>query len=235
VTTTVGRALVFVTTGPGVDVDTLERAVVAACDDIHGRLVDGGTVRAGVRLDDDPLAAIAREREIRPIQAVVEVSVPEPGGFTNVSAALDGFVAAMGDVMDVDASFVVAGPCHLLADRSGPVMLGSTGKRRADKTRAEFSDWWLTHHGPMSIQLVPGSVGYQQTHVDPDASQMVADACGLTTRDHDLGETAYFNALEDFLEPLSDPEIGKTLFEDEARFVDHSSMIATMARRVVDR
>jgi hypothetical protein len=86
----------------------------------------------------------------------------------------------------------------------------------------------------MSIELVP-SLGYQQTHVDPDASQIVAAGSGLAAREHDLGETAYFPSVEAFIGPLSDPDIGKALFDDEAAFVDHTSIIATMARRVVDQ
>jgi hypothetical protein len=225
--------LVFVTASPNTSADALERAIVAASDGIAARLADGGTVRAGIRLDNDPLASIARERQLRPIDAVVEVSVPDRTGFVDLASALQGLVPDLGNALDIDASFVVAGPCHLLADQSGPVMLGSTGKRRPGVSHADFSEWWLHHHGPMSIELVP-SLGYQQTHVDPEASAVVADACGLDTRENDLGETAYFPTVDAFIGPLSDPDIGKMLFDDEAQFVDHSSIVATMARRVVD-
>ena len=113
-------------------------------------------------------------------------------------------------------------------------MLGSTGRRRDGVTRREFSHWWLHRHGPMSIDLVP-SLGYQQTHVDPDASRVVGDASGIAARDHDLGETAYFPTLEAFIGPMSDPEVGKELFDDEAGFVDHSSITAAMCRLVLER
>jgi hypothetical protein len=204
---------------------------VATSDLVRGRIrSDGGTVRLGVRLDDDPLAPIARERDIRLLDGALEVSLPDETRVPDVVTALTGFADRVEGAIDTDASIVVAGRCHLVRGEVGPVMLASTGRRRGDVTRDDHSTWWLHEHGPMSMRLVPESRGYQQLHGDPDASQAAARAAGLGGPSMDFAETAYFDSLEGFIGPMSNPAVGEELVEDEARFIDHSALVAAMCR-----
>ncbi len=188
----------------------------------------------GVRLDDDPLAAIARERELRLLDGALEVTVPEVGRLPDVIDALADFHGLVDGAIDTEASIVVAGACHLVRGGVGPVMLASTGRRRTGVTREAHSTWWLHEHGPMSMRLVPASVGYQQLHGDPDASRAAASTAGLGGPAMDFAETAYFDTVDGFLEPMSDPAVGAELVEDEAQFIDHTSMVAALCRLVED-
>jgi hypothetical protein len=215
------------------DDGSFERTLVGAAGELRGRVErKGGTVRVGTRLPDDPLAAIARERELRLLDGAVEVTLPDPSDTSGVTSALDGFAGMVRDTTDTDASIVVAGTCHLVRAGTGPVMLASTGLRREGVSRAEHSEWWLHVHGPMSMRLVPESLGYQQLHGDPDASRAAATAAGLGGPPMDFAETAYFESVDGLTGPMSDPDIGRELVEDEAGFIDHSSLVAAMCRLV---
>ncbi len=229
----VARATLLVFGHEGAHGDgSLERDLVAAAADLRGRLGAGGTVRVGVRLDDDPLAAIAASATSACSTARWRWTRPDVADLDGLIAALDGVGPAIAASVDLGASAAVAGTCHLVRAATGSVMLASAGRRRADVTRDAHSDWWLNHHGPMSMRLVPLSLGYQQLHADPDASRAAAKTAGVGVCDYDFGETAYFEAVESLIGPMSDPEIGRELAEDEARFIDHTSMIAAMCRLV---
>ena len=70
----VPRATLLVFGHAGAHADgSLEQELVGAAVELRERLGDGGTVRVGVRLDDDPLAAVARERNLRLLDGAVEV------------------------------------------------------------------------------------------------------------------------------------------------------------------
>jgi hypothetical protein len=210
---------------------SFEADVVEAADLVRARIAPAdGTVRVGVALDDDPLAAIARERNIRLLEGAVEVTLPDPAAITTVVAALDGFGERANGSVDTDASIAVAGTCHLVRAETGPIMLASTGLRKAGISREEHSEWWLHVHGPMSMRLVPSSLGYQQLHGDPDASRAAAASAGLGGPATDFAETAYFESVEAFTTPMADPDVGRELVEDEAGFIDHASVVAAMCR-----
>jgi hypothetical protein len=144
--------------------------------------------------------------------------------------ALDGFADMVRGTTDTDASTVVAGRCHLVREGTGPVMLASTGRRRHDVTREEHADWWLHVHGPMSMRLVPDSRGYQQLHGDPEATRAAAKSAGVGGPAMDFAETAYFDSVEAFVTPMADPAVGAELVEDEARCIDHTSIVAAMCQ-----
>ncbi len=230
---TVARVVLLVfRRGDAVD-DSFEHALVGAADDIRARLTDDdGTVRVGVRLADDPLAAIARERNLRLLDGAVEATLPSPDRVGDVVAALEGFAVTVESTVDAGASIVVAGLCHLVRADTGPVMLASTGRRRRGVSREEHSRWWLHEHGPMSMRLVPESRGYQQLHGDPDASRAAAASAGVGGPSMDFAETAYFDSIDAFTAPMADPEVGRELVEDEARCIDHTSIVAAMCRLV---
>ena len=228
----VARVVLLVFGHDGAASGTLGRDLEAAATSVRELLeTEHGTVRVGLRLDDDPLAAIARERNLRMLDGAVEVTVPDVARLDALVEALDGFGASTSSI-DVDASIAVAGTAHLVRGDVGPVMLASAGRRAAGVSRAAHSRWWLEVHGPMSMRLVPGSRGYQQLHGDPAASEAAAGRAGLRGPMMDFAETAYFDALEHFTGPMSDPAVGQELVEDEAAFIDHSSMVAAMCRHV---
>ena len=44
----------------------------------------------------------------------------------------------------------------------------------------------------------------------------------------DFAETAYFDSVEAFTTPMADPSVGAELVQDEARCIDHTSIVAAM-------
>ena len=111
------------------------------------------------------------------------------------------------------------------------IKLSFAVRRRADIDPAEFHSYWRDQHGPLvrSLQPVLGIRRYVQTHrlETPVNDVLRASRCALEPFDG-VAEL-WWDDLDALVAATSSPEgsaAGRTLLEDEARFIDleHSAL-----------
>jgi uncharacterized protein (TIGR02118 family) len=104
-------------------------------------------------------------------------------------------------------------------------------RRRSDMSRAEFQEYWLTHHGPLFRQFAETyrAVRYVQSHtIDSPLNEAMKTSRGLSEGYDGVGEI-WWQSEKDFLEAISSPEgqkLRKMFIEDEGRFIDLSASSA---------
>ena len=106
--------------------------------------------------------------------------------------------------------------------------------RRRDLTRAQFHDYWSSHHGPLfaSFAAQYRAVRYVQSHtLDTPLNAAIRQARGMSTESGESDESNEFDGVgeiwweseQDFVAAINSPE-GKRLrgvfLDDEARFID---------------
>ena len=108
-------------------------------------------------------------------------------------------------------------------------------RRRSDKTREEFQDYWLNQHGPF-FQKHSGdmrSKKYVQSHtLNSPMNDLFRESRGLQP-DYDGVAEVWFESEEDMVAAMSSPEgqkLAAALLEDESTFIDHSASSAFLVR-----
>jgi len=221
-----------------------EAAVGDAASSLTSRVRDSGdgagpgrgSVRAGVRLPDDPLAqAMGGDRgELEPVHGIIEVTAPEGMSATDAAGLVDGARDALGPDVDAGRSVVIAGRCYrFLSSDDAPLFLALFGYRDPSITMDELSEWWLHRHGPLALSIVdPLPLAYEQLHADQDASRVASEASGLAAPGYDMFDTIAIDAVESLTGSMMNPEVAARLFEDEVGHVDHSRMHGAIQRTV---
>jgi hypothetical protein len=187
----------------------------------------GGSLRLAVRLDDDPLAASSDEgRVIRPLDGLIEVTIPD--------GDLDGLVDAAGaistlfdDSVDRDASAASIGVVReVLPAASDVVLLTLAANRLPTIDRAAFHAYWLDVHATLAMSLLDDdakvAMGYQQIHADEAASTAAAAAAGVRASSFDGVLQCGLSQLAD-LPHLTVPGFADTIRKDEENFADQSA------------
>jgi hypothetical protein len=97
-------------------------------------------------------------------------------------------------------------------------------RRRADLSHSEFMAYWTAHHAPLVASLadVLGIRKYVQVHVDhSDVEEALRVSRGLETEPLDGIAELWFDDVEALrVTSLSARQAGRTLIEDERRFID---------------
>ena len=100
--------------------------------------------------------------------------------------------------------------------------------RRRDLTRAQFHDYWISHHGPLfaSFAAQYRAVRYVQNHtLDTPLNAAIRQARGMSTESNEfdgVGEI-WWESEPDFVAAISSPEgqrLRSVFLDDEARFID---------------
>ena len=111
-------------------------------------------------------------------------------------------------------------------------------RRRSDKTRQEFQEYWLNQHGPF-FQKHAGdmrSKKYVQSHtLDSPLNEQFRESRGMQP-DYDGVAEVWFESEEDLIAAMSSPEgqaLAAALHEDEQNFIDHASSSAFLVREEV--
>ena len=108
-------------------------------------------------------------------------------------------------------------------------------RRRSDKTREEFQDYWLNKHGPFFQENAEGmrAKKYVQSHtLDTPLNEGMRGSRGMLPEYDGVAEV-WFESEEDLMEAMSSPEgqkLGAALLEDEGNFIDHSKSCAFIVR-----
>lgn len=213
------------------ELDAAVRAVGAVALD---RVGEGGTVRLGVRLPDDPLsAAMGERRELEPVDAVVEITAADRVSPLDTAGTVEGMLDALGESIDPQRCAVIAGSCYRFLSAAGPLFIALAGYRDPAISMDELTEWWLHRHGPLALSIVePLPLAYEQLHADQDASRAASEASGLPTQGYDMYDTIAIDSLESLEGSVMNPEVAVQLFEDEVGHVDHSRMRGAIQRTV---
>lgn len=114
-------------------------------------------------------------------------------------------------------------------------------KRNPALSRAEFSDYWLNHHGPLFQKYADTykAVRYVQSHtIDSPLNENIQKSRGLSEPYDGVGEI-WWPSEEVFLSAVNSEEgqkLRKMFIEDEAKFLDlkASSAFFTVEHVLVD-
>ena len=114
-------------------------------------------------------------------------------------------------------------------------------RRRDDTAPEEFHRYWLEEHGPLARSLVEPLAArrYVQSHtVAPELNAQLA-ATRDTGEAYDGLAELWWDSLEDLVSAFTSEagqEAGRTLIEDEAKFIDfgRSSLFLTEEHVILD-
>ena len=221
------RAVVLLAGRAGLDDTALEDGVRELARSCADRLGADAVLRPGVRIAEDPLAAMLGARDAPGhVDAIVEASVPASTDPTRLVEALRGFGAEFERVAEPGTVALMAGRAHLIWPDDGRLVLALAARRDPAITVDELRHWWIEQHAALIQQVVrPRSLGYDQLHVDRDLSRRASESAGLPYVPFDMFDSIDVDAVTDLTQStLMEPETAQRLYEDEQGHVDHSSL-----------
>lgn len=218
------RLMWMLSAASGVSRDALKQGLLRHRPALQQRFGTEAELMISIQQANDPFTLIGGSRRIETAEAIMQVSYPDGWPEAGLAKSLDGLSAALADVVDVGKSAMVFGRAYLLLESPGTAFCGFVGRRDPGRTVDEMRHWWLHHHAPLAQSLTGYSAhGYDQLHVDRDASQRLCAAAGFPFVPYDMADCIDIPDQAAFLSATSDPEIGRQLYEDEVGFLDHSS------------
>jgi hypothetical protein len=179
---------------------------------------DGLSVTRLVRLDESPFGRRAPWHTTLEIRG--EGVTPERAAelLAGVGGSLDG-------VAHPDLCTALFG--------EGVVFVASTGapqryqylmRRNASFDHAGYLKRYREVHSRFGVET-PGILGYEQLHVDPEASRRVALAAGFGIWNVDSVSELYLESQEVFLSALAESGFGSEAIADEEVFVDRANSV----------
>ena len=143
---------------------------------------------------------------------------------------LDGFATEIHDVARVELGTALVGRDIVFVepDPDCPVRLEYLMRRKEGYDHDRYLQRYREVHSRFGL-ATPGTRGYVQFHVDPEASRAVARAAGLGIWDIDSVSELHLGSLEEFLEEISRSSVGAEAVADEEIFVDraHSFLLCS--------
>jgi hypothetical protein len=118
-------------------------------------------------------------------------------------------------------SVVLAGTEHVLAPGEDACQFLVVLAPLPSLSQEAFHTYWLEHHARV-VRPGRSGRGYRQFHADPDASRIIGQAIGLSTRGFEGTATGYVPDLATFRTALGDAQRLAPILEDERRFIDHT-------------
>jgi hypothetical protein len=230
------RRLLFLLVAGG-DLASLEAAMVAQADDlVAASVLVGGTCRAAVQIDDDPMASAAGDRVVVPLHGIVEVTVREDVAVDLVARQI---TTVLHDAVDWSRSAVAVGTLHeVLPAASDALLLVLAAHRLPSLTQSEFADYWLNQHAALALSLLDAEarsrMGYQQLHADAALSASAAAVAGVGVHDYD-GVLEVGLAAVEHLPHATNPAFAQAIAEDEQHFADPSAAMCGAFLRPVLR
>jgi len=212
---------------------TLKASLLERRDDILAVVRGQADIRLGVRCDPDPLEDVMRERKSAGIDAAIELTAP----VDRLSALLELSTAVAGvlkDLIDPAETLLMGGTTYrMVPARPGGVFLSLAFRRDPAVTVEQFRAWWRDQHAGLAISLLsPALLGYDQVHVDPDASRAAAIAAGLRYDGFDAYDNLTWASVASFMASVNDAEAQRQLYEDEQGNIDNLSNRAALMRHI---
>ena len=142
-----------------------------------------------------------------------------PGGtIGELTDALGGVAARLGDLIDPARSAAVAGTEEIFLQGDGPLAGMYAVRRRPGDSYEHFHDFWRLEHTKLSM-YIPG-FRYRQLHAVGYASRAAAERAGVAVADIDGVIEYFFDDIQyqvDMTRLDNFPEI----YADEKNFIDH--------------
>ena len=111
-------------------------------------------------------------------------------------------------------------------------------RRRADKTREEFQDYWLREHGPFFQKNAAAmrAQKYLQCHtLDSPLNEAFRESRNMQPEYDGVAEV-WFESEEDLMAAMGSSEgqkLAADLLEDESTFIEHTTSSAFLVREQV--
>ena len=108
-------------------------------------------------------------------------------------------------------------------------------RRRSDKTREQFQDYWLNSHGPFFQKnaKVMRAKRYVQSHtIESPLNEGMRSSRNMQP-DYDGVAEVWFESEAELMEAMVSPEgqqLSTALLEDESNFIDHTKSSAFLVR-----
>jgi hypothetical protein len=143
---------------------------------------------------------------------------------------VDGLTGRLGDALDPERSALAIGTAHAIKEGHGPIQLFYGMRRKPDVTHDAFSDYWLQQHSQVGV-VTPGLAGYEQLHVDQEATGAATAAAGLGVEVLDGVALEWFADMAAFVSAVgSQPSHGAAAKASEDNFNDISRAIGIMTK-----
>ena len=228
------RLMALLSARPGIATHVLGSFLMGRREPLTARFGADAQIVIGIRRNDDPFSQVGGERKIESADAILQVSFPGEWPQEDLFRRLSGLADDLQEMVDLHKSALALGRAYLIVERDGPVFCGFLGRRHPDISLEEMRHWWLYHHGPLGVALTGtrSPHGYDQLHVEPDASRKAAAVAGFPYVPYDMGDSLYIEDLDEFVRGTSDPEVQRQLYEDEIGHLDHSSWRGAFTDRI---
>ena len=186
------------------------------------------SIEAMVRVPDDPFAA--QYPVPRAFDAVIDFEAS--GEVVSFSGWLEGIADRLVDFVYADLSGVVTGEARRIAGSvGGPERFLYFMRRKADSTHESFGRYWGEEHAKFGKKM-PGTLGYEQLHVDPAASRTAATHAGFGISEIDGVAILHLESVTAFGAAAGKSTVGAQAIEDERNFVDGRNSVG-MALKIV--
>ena len=185
-----------------------------------------------LRIADDPFEQ--QYKGPRAYDAVLEIvadggEVPVPYG-----KAVAGLGERLGDIIHPDLSGALVGTLRrVTGDGAGPVRFLYLMRHKIGSSHAQYAEHWGGPHAEFGRKTA-GILGYDQFHVDPEASRAAVLLAGLGLWRVDGVAELHMRSLQEFFDAAVGSEVGNAAIEDEKTFVDGANSVG-FATEVVAR
>jgi hypothetical protein len=159
----------------------------------------------------------------------VEVSLGEDG-LAELIAHAGEFGAALAPFSDTQRSLVLTGIMHHVFEPSdGDIFLSLTFRREPGTTLQEMREWWLNTHAVVATGVQrPEMIGYDQVHVEHDASEQASKNAGFAFRQYDSYDNVTWEHYDGFIASIVKPGGMEKIRADEEGHLDHSTYIGSL-------
>ena len=176
-----------------------------------------------LRVAADPFAQqYAAPRAFDAVLELVVAGREIPVPYRDVVAGLG---ERLSDVLHTDLSGALVGSLRPVAGiGDGPVRFLYLMRHRIGSIHAQFKEHWGGPHAEFGRKTA-GILGYEQFHVDPEASRATALAAGLGVWRVDGVAELHMRTLQEFFDAAVGSEVGNAAIEDERSFVDGANSV----------
>jgi hypothetical protein len=189
--------------------------------------IDAG-LRVGTRHPRDHELASRRDTSYEPIEAAVEVTMPEDGlaGLLAEAGSIGGLVV---DIAHTERSIVTVGPMHRIVEpRPGDVFLSLTFQREPGTTLEELHQWWINQHAVLATRYLPEVLAYDQVHVDHQLSEQASRDAGFAYRCYDSYDNVTWANYDEFVKSVSKPGVLEVMRQDDDGHIGQNTRVGAL-------
>jgi hypothetical protein len=154
------------------------------------------------------------------------------------TAQIPAICAAMRPVLTAvakaDSIEVMTGAMHhMVPVREGDAFLSLAFRRYPGTSVEDFRNWWYGQHAPLCIPILGEELlGYDQVHIDQQATRSAAEAIGVPYVEYDAYDNLTYRSQEGFLISCSDEQGMALIAKDEEGRIDNASRRHALMRKI---